>query len=190
MSLRKTSLKKTNNPTMFQSKSAAVGVMSRPNTRALVFDVLAIAFIYLVPTISHLLSIKLYLLEPMRIMLILAMVHTRRENPYILALTLPFFSYLISGHPLLVKSGLIAIELTAMVFVFFTLVRYMHRFAAIFTSIWISKLLYYGLKYIAVMTILPEEPLVGTPLLLQLGTSVAFSIYVWLMFRENPRKTT
>jgi len=187
MSLRKTG---KNLLAMFENKPAAVGVMSRSNTWAIVFDVLAISFIYLVPTISHLLSIKLYLLEPMRIMIILAMVHTRRENPYILALTLPFFSYLISGHPLLVKSGLIAIELAAMVFVFFTLARYVHRFAAIFASIWISKLLYYGLKYIAVMTILPEEPLVGTPLLLQLGTSVAFSIYVWLMFRESPRKAT
>jgi len=170
---------------MYNNQPAAIGAISKPNIRAILFDILAIGFIYMVPTISHLLSIKLYLLEPMRIMIILAMVHTRRENPYILALTLPFFSYMISGHPLLVKSGLIAIELAAMVFVFFTLSRYIHRFAAIFASIWISKLLYYGLKYIAVITILPEEPLVGTPLMLQLATSVAFSIYVWFMFKEK-----
>ena len=170
---------------MFQSNAAAVGVMSRPNTRALVFDVLAITFIYLVPTISHLLSIKLYLLEPMRIMLILAMVHTRRENAYVLALTLPFFSYLISAHPVFVKSALIAIELAAMVYVFHLLVRHVHRFAAIFASIWISKLLYYGLKYIAIISVLPSEPLVGTPLLLQLVTSLVFSLYLFFAFKQQ-----
>ncbi len=170
---------------MITKNALANSHLSHTKVRAILFDLFALAFIYFIPTLSHMLSIKLYLLEPMRIMLILAMVHTRRENAYILALTLPFFSYFISAHPVLVKSGLIAIELTAMVFVFHWLLRYMHRFAAIFASIWISKLLYYGLKYIAVITVLPAEPLVGTPLMLQLLTSFVFSLYVLFMFRRN-----
>ncbi len=170
---------------MFQNYSGQVISLKRTSTRAILFDVFALAFIYLVPTVSHLLSIKLYMLEPMRIMVILAMVHTRRENAWILALTLPFFSYFISAHPLLVKSGLIAIELTAMVFVFHLLMQRIHRLGAIFASIWISKLLYYGLKYIAITTVLPAEPLVGTPLLLQLITSLFFSVYVFMMLKEK-----
>ncbi len=170
---------------MFQNYSGQVISLSRTNTRAIIFDAFALAFIYLVPTISHLMSIKLYMLEPMRMMLILAMLHTRRENAWILALTLPFFSYFISAHPVLVKSGLIAIELTAMVLVFHVLVQRIHRLAAIFASIWISKLLYYGLKYIAITTVLPSEPLVGTPLLLQVLTSLVFSLYVLMMFKER-----
>lgn len=165
--------------------TASAGYFTASNIRALVFDVFALAFIYMIPTISHMLSIKLYLLEPMRLMLIFALVHTRRPNAYLLALTLPLFSFFISAHPVLVKSLLIAIELSVMVFVFYTLVGRMHKLAAIFISIWVSKLLYYGLKYIAIITVLPSEPLVGTPLLLQLGTSLAFSMYVWWQFR-NP----
>ncbi|TVR42038.1 MAG: hypothetical protein EA394_04300 [Bacteroidia bacterium] len=160
------------------------GYTSTTNIRAILFDVFALAFIYFVPTLSHLLSIKLYMLEPMRIMVILAMVHTRRENAYILAFTLPLFSFLISAHPVLVKSILIGIELAAMAFVFFRLVRIVNPLIAIFSGIWISKMLYYGLKYLAVITVLPEEPLVGTPLLLQLITSVVFSIYVYIVLKK------
>ncbi len=165
--------------------TASAGYLSKTNIRAIAFDVFAIAFIYMVPTISHMLSIKLYLLEPMRLMLIFSLVHTRKPNAYILALTLPFFSYFISAHPVFVKSALIAIELSVMVFVFYALVERMHKLAAIFVSIWASKLLYYGLKYIAIITVLPSEPLVGTPLLLQLATSAAFSLYVLWQFRRN-----
>ncbi len=163
---------------------ALAGYFSKTNVRAIVFDVFALAFIYLIPTISHMLSIKLYLLEPMRLMLIFALVHTRKSNAYILAVTLPFFSYFISAHPVLIKSLLIAIELSVMVFVFYALVQRMHKLAAIFISIWASKLLYYGLKYLAIITVLPAEPLVGTPLLLQLGTSTVFSLYVLWMFKK------
>ncbi|MFP4065120.1 MAG: hypothetical protein ACLFN2_02825 [Bacteroidales bacterium] len=160
----------------------------RSSIQAIIFDIFVLAFIYLVPTISHMLSIKLYLLEPMRLMLIFAMVHTRRQNAYILALTLPFLSYFISAHPVLVKSLLIAIELSVMVFVFFRLAPRIHTLGAIFASIWISKLLYYGMKYVAVMTVLPGESLVSTPLWLQLITSVAFSVYVYIMFKNHTGK--
>ncbi len=173
---------------MSTAQSNATTLMPGVNVRAIVFDLLAIAFIYLVPTISHMLSIKLYLLEPMRLMLILAMVHTRPRNAYVLALTLPFFSYILSAHPLLVKSALIAVELSVMVFLFYFLVRRIHSLAAIFASIWISKLLYYLLKYAAISTVLPAEPLVGTPLQLQLLTSAAFSLYVYFMFRQHRKE--
>ncbi len=170
---------------MITQNTSIAAYFSKANIKAIVFDVFALAFIYLIPAISHMLSIKLYLLEPMRLMLIFALVHTRRPNAYILAVTLPFFSYFISAHPLLVKSLLIAIELSVMVFVFYALVDRIHKFAAIFASIWASKLLYYGLKYVAIITVLPAEPLVGTPLLLQLATSAAFSLYVFWMFRKR-----
>ncbi len=169
-------------------QTGIAGSMTRTNIRAITFDILALAFIYLVPTISHMLSIKLYLLEPMRLMLIFAMVHTRRQNAYILALTLPLFSYFLSAHPVLIKSLLIAAELSVMVFVFFRLVPRVHTLGAIFASIWISKLFYYGLKYVAVLTVLPAEPLVGTPLWLQLITSLAFSLYVFIMFKNHAGK--
>ncbi len=170
---------------MANNQSGAISFTTGSKAWAVLFDVLAIAFIYFMPAISHMLSIKLYMAEPMRILVILAMLHTRRQNAYILALTLPVVSFFISAHPVFVKSLLIAIELSVMVFLFYFLVQRIHRFAAIFASIWLSKLMYYGLKYLAIMTVMPSEPIVGIPLLLQLLTSVAFSIYVYFMFRGD-----
>ncbi len=170
---------------MSSKQTGALTFSTGSKAWAILFDALAVAFIYFMPAISHMLSFPVYMFEPMRIMLILALMHTRKQNAYILALTLPIVSYLISAHPMFIKSLLIAIELSVMVFLFYFLVERIHRFAAIFASIWLSKLLYYGLKYLAIMTIMPSEPVVGIPLLLQLLTSVVFSIYVYIMFRGD-----
>lgn len=150
--------------------------------KSTILDILAIAFIYFMPTLSHLLSFPLYFIEPMRIMVILAMVHTHRNNAYILALTLPLFSFAMAAHPVLVKSILIAIELAAMVGVFFILKKHLHVLAAIFISIWISKGLYYLLKFAAISTVMPGESMVGIALYIQLIVSVLLSLYVFAAF--------
>ncbi|MFO7998644.1 MAG: hypothetical protein R6U86_06645 [Bacteroidales bacterium] len=170
---------------MATTPSAISTINWKANIKAGLLDVSALAFIYFVPAISHMLSIKLYLVEPMRLMLILALVHTHRKNAYLLALTLPFFSYLISAHPVLIKSGLIAAELVVNVALFYFLSRYIHRLGAIFASIWLSKIFYYGLKYLAIMTVLPNDSLIGTPLQIQLATSLAFSLYLFLMLKKE-----
>ncbi len=68
-----------------------------------ILDGLAVLFIFLVPSLAHLTSIPVYMIEPMRLMLILAMVHTSRYNTFVLAATLPLLSYLFSGHPFFLK---------------------------------------------------------------------------------------
>ena len=102
--------------------AANIGLsISKLNTKSIVLDIFALAFIYFVPTISHLLNIPLYLIEPMRIMLILAIVHTSKKNAYIIALTLPLFSFLVSAHPNIFKVLLITAELVLNVWLFFEL---------------------------------------------------------------------
>jgi len=167
----------------FQTVAAT---LKRPiNIRAIVIDVFALAFIYFLPALSHMVGIKLYLIEPMRLMLIFAMVHTHRKNAYFLALTLPFFSYVISAHPVFIKSGLIAMELVVNVALFFFLVKRIHTLAAIFTSIWLSKIFYYGLKFLTILLIWPGDSLISTPLYIQLITSSVFSLYLFFMFRKK-----
>jgi hypothetical protein len=158
---------------------------ARLGVKSILLDVVAIAFIYLVPTFSHLLSFPLYFIEPMRIMVILAMIHTHRNNAYILALTLPLVSFALAAHPVLIKSMLIAIELVAMVAVFQLLRKRVHLFAAIFLSIWISKLLYYIMKFTAISTIMPGESMVGIALYIQLITSIVMSAYVFVVLRKS-----
>ncbi|MFO7978003.1 MAG: hypothetical protein R6U64_05030 [Bacteroidales bacterium] len=153
--------------------------------RALAMDVAALAFIYFIPAFSHMIGLKLYLIEPMRMMLILALVHTHRRNAFLLALTLPLFSFLISSHPVLLKTGLISFELMLNVGLFYFLIRRIHTLGAIFASIWISKLVYYGLKYIAVLTIWQGDSLISTPLYIQLITSSVFSIYLFLVYKNS-----
>ena len=98
-------------------------VVSKQNTKNIILDIFALAFIYFVPSISHLLNLPIYYIEPMRLMLILALVHSSKQNAYILALTLPLFSFLVSAHPVLPKMFLISFELCLNVFLFFILVK-------------------------------------------------------------------
>ncbi|HSV88968.1 MAG TPA: hypothetical protein VLH61_10035 [Bacteroidales bacterium] len=170
--------------------TAITGILNATTWRNIIkpaiLDVSALAFIYFFPAITHMLGIRLWWIEPMRLMLVLAMVHTHRKNAFILALTLPLFSFLISAHPVLVKSLLITIELVINVFLFYILVKRIHVLPAIFMSIWLSKIFYYGLKYIAMSTLLlHEDRLIGTPLMLQLITSTVFSLYLFLLFKKK-----
>ncbi len=79
-------------------KTIALPLHRKNIIASLILDAAALAFIYLVPTFSHLLSLPVYFIEPMRLMLILAMVHTDKRNAYILALTMPLFSFIISAQ--------------------------------------------------------------------------------------------
>lgn len=173
-----------------KANSAVRAISIRKSIPTVIINVFALAFIYLMPTFSHLLSFPLYLIEPMRLMLIIAMVHTHRYNAYALAFTLPLFSFAIAAHPVFIKSLLITVELAFMVWLYFQLSKYWNNFVSILASIWASKILYYGLKYIAILLVLPKEPLVSTPLFLQVITSIIFSAYLFaaLYFKNNKRE--
>lgn len=156
----------------------------------ILFDILALAFIYLIPTISHMLSIPLYLIEPMRIALILALVHTTKQNAYIIALTLPLFSFLVSAHPVFYKMLLISGELLVNVWLFyFIMAKTKNAFASILSSIILSKALYYLAKFVAITLILKtSEVFVATPLYIQAATTLVFSLYIGLMFKKGMGK--
>jgi len=156
--------------------------------RSAIFDVFALAFIFLVPAFSHMLSIPLYFIEPMRIMVVLAMVHTHRNNAFILALALPLFSFMISGHPIFAKAAIIGIELAVMVGVFYLLRRYVHVFGAIFTAIIASKLFYFGVKFfvpIKAMQSLNYASFFEYSIVIQIVVSLAISSYVWILLSRN-----
>ncbi|MCX6250831.1 MAG: hypothetical protein NTX61_08770 [Bacteroidetes bacterium] len=153
---------------------------------SLLFDVPALAFLYFVPALSHLFAAPIYLLEPMRIVLILAIAHTQRNNAYIIALTLPLFSFIISSHPEIYKSLLIAAELLLNVILFFQLSKnFRNRFAVMLSSILISKIFYYMLKYFMINFGCIHSSLVTTPLLLQGITTLLFSVYIFFILPEN-----
>lgn len=154
--------------------------------KTLIFDLLVFAGITLVPAFSHMFSLPIYYIEPMRIMIILGAVHTSRKNSYILALAIPIISVMISGHPSVVKSLLIFSELSINVWLFFTLAgMFRNNFTAAFASIILSKMFYYAAKFLLLQTGLMEGGLVATPLYMQLIVTTALSVYAYFILRKR-----
>lgn len=165
-----------------------IGVSTLPQKA--IFNVLidlgALAFIYLVPTISHLLQFPVYLIEPMRLMLIFSLVHTNKTNSYLIAMTMPLFSYFISGHPIFAKTLLIAFELMLNVYLFYWLSnKFKKVFPSILASIFISKLVYYLVKFGLISLLFIDSSLISTPIWIQLITMSVFSVYVFFFYKRT-----
>lgn len=112
--------------------------------RTFLVDLFALGFILLMPGVSHLTGVPFYFIEPMRIMLVVALIFTSRYNAYILALALPVFSFLVSGHPVPVKMLIIMVELVLNVWFFIFLFQKTRRpFMSLFSAIVISKIFCY-----------------------------------------------
>ncbi|MFP4528899.1 MAG: hypothetical protein ACLFQX_10135 [Candidatus Kapaibacterium sp.] len=151
-----------------------------------ILDLFAFTLILSIPAISHMLSFPVYLLEPMRIVLILAILHTSRRNAYMLAVALPLFSVLTSGHPVIYKAGLIAAELSLNVWLFYLLARLVkNKFAVMGIAIVSSKIIYYAVKFALISAAVLEGDLIATPLYLQALMAVALSGYAYLMMRNR-----
>ena len=163
--------------------------LSKLNTRSIVIDILALAFIYFVPTISHLLNVPIYLVEPMRIMLILAIAHTNKKNAFLIALTLPLFSFLISSHPNIFKAVIMTMELVLNVWLFYELSKRTDQFVAMLSSILLSKVFYYLLKFGLISFAVLQSDLISTPIYLQVITSLVFSGYLFFIIRRNQIST-
>ena len=163
-------------------ENSSVYPLSVSRVKNIIFDMTALAVIYLVPALSHLLSFPVYYLEPMRIMLILAIVHTNRRNAYLIAITIPIFSLLVSSHPSIIKTSLITGELLINLWLFFFLSgKFSSKSLSLFLSIIASKLIYYLIKFFLVNTALMDGQLFSTPIYIQLVMLTVFSCYVYLI---------
>jgi hypothetical protein len=158
----------------------SVHPLSISKIKNVVFDLIALLAIYLVPSVSHLLGFPVYYLEPMRMMLILGIVHTSRKNAYLIALTLPLFSMIISTHPSLIKTSLITGELLLNVWLFFFFEKMSNKTLAIFLSIIVSKIFYYLVKFILITSVLMSGDLISTPMYFQILMLFVFSGYIFL----------
>ena len=147
-------------------------------SKVVISDVLILAFVYLIPTFSHLLAFPLYLLDPMRIMVLGNVIFLAdKRNAYFLALSLPLFSYFIGGHPIIIKSLLIVMELIANIAILSWLESKLGKnFFSIFSSIVVSKCLYYALKYLLITIGLLDATIVATDFKWQLIVAALISI--------------
>ena len=154
-------------------------------------DAVAVLFILAVPALSHLTSVPFYLLDPMRLAVLGALLASRsRVNGLVLAVALPLVSFAISGHPVFPKCLVIAAELSVNVLLFVWLERMFsgRRFGvgiAAFASILLSKAFYYGLKALVLGAGLMQMELVSTALWVQLVVAVMISVLFALWWNRH-----
>lgn len=151
---------------------------------ALQIDLIAFGIIYFMPEIVKTTTLPIYLCEPMRILTLIGLAHTGKENALILAIGLPLLGYLIGRHPQEIKSGIMAIELVINISLFYAIRSHLPIILAMPLAIISSKLVYYGLKWAAVNFDLIEAPIRATPIPFQIGVIVASTFYVWWYTRK------
>lgn len=156
-------------------------------------DFVVVLLFYMVPTLSHLTSIPLYKFEPMRCALLLNLLLTgNKKNAYIMAITLPLFSFLVGGHPFFLKTLLMALELSINVLLFFYLLRRINNSAlSILLAVVLSKVAYYILKIGLIKMGFFVSPLFTTSPLIQLLLVVIIALTFWFYqdkFIANPSK--
>ncbi len=161
-------------------------IKSKNFIKSAAFDFLALAFIYFMPALTHLFSFPLYYADPMRLVLILCLAHTSKNNSLLIALTLPVFSFIIASHPSAYKSLLIAGELLINLYLFFTFSKSIKNvFVSMFLSIAISKVLYYAGKALFISAGLIQGELVSTPIWIQAAAGIVFSGYAFFVLRNR-----
>lgn len=118
----------------------------------------------------------------MRVIVILAIVHTAKENAYLLAVLLPVFSFFFSNHPSLIKTIILSGDLLLNIVVYVSLIKFNgNKFLLMIVSILVSKFTYYLIKYLLIQFSLMKGDLITTPLLIQLSIVIILSGYVYLI---------
>jgi hypothetical protein len=165
---------------------SAVLSISNVKTRTILFDVIALCAIAFLPAVSHMLSFPLYLIEPMRILLILSIAHTSQKNAFIIAAALPISSFILSAHPVMFKMFLITSEMIINAWLFFFLSKKIkNTFGAALISILSTKIYYYIVKFGLISAVLIQGDLIATPIYLQVV--VAFVLSGYLFFTHNKK---
>lgn len=166
--------------------NSTTAILNESRLRNISFDLIALSIITIIPALSHMISVPLYLLEPMRIVLLISLLHTSKRNGFMLAFILPFFSLLLSNHPSLTKTILIASELTLNVWLFYLLnQKIKNDFLSMFLSIIASKIYYYTIKFFLISVGLMNTELISTPIYLQFLVGIILSFYAYIILRKK-----
>lgn len=135
-------------------------------------DVALLVAICVVPALSHLLAVPLYMMNPMLLCLLAGMLLVRdRRNAYVLAVALPLVSMLTTGMPVPMKALCMVPELLTVVALFHLLERRAPVFVALVAAILAGKVVFYALKALLIAPVL----LVETQWWMQLATAVLYA---------------
>jgi hypothetical protein len=149
----------------------------------IVSDILMIGIFILITVFAKTRNFPLYVIEPMRIILIITIIFTNKANQYFFAIILPLISFFISGHPPIPKTLIIVCELSLNVAFFWLLEKKIGNiFLSIALSIILSKISYYIIKYIVFSFILREKFTIENDRIFeQVVIIVGLSVLGWFM---------
>ncbi|MCB0471872.1 MAG: hypothetical protein KDC56_02315 [Flavobacteriaceae bacterium] len=162
--------------------NSAFNLQIKRNLIILISDLMAVAVILFLPAVSHLAPFPVYYLDPMRwVLFAVFFVNRDHFNAYLLAIGLPIFSMLYSGHPVFYKAILISLELFTNMFLLNLFIRPKNNiFFSVFISILASKIVYYLFKFTFIKWSLISGKLISTSLTIQLVIALGLSLVFFL----------
>lgn len=144
--------------------------MTNTRTRSvaglLLIDAALVVAACMVPAVSHVVALPLYMLNPMLALLLAGMLVGKDwRNGLLLALLMPAVSCLVTGMPAPAKMLCMAAELATVAVLFGVLSRRWKVLPAVLVSVLVAKVVYYALKAL----IISPAALVGTNMWLQIA---------------------
>ena len=136
----------------------------------------------LIPTVSHLLAVPLYMLNPMLALLLAGLLLGRDwRNALLLAVLMPLVSCLVVGMPAAPKMVCMMAELATVATLFGVLSRRWAVLPSVLVAVLAGKVVYYALKAL----VIAPAVLVGTAWWLQLGAVVLWCGVFVLIYRQK-----
>lgn len=136
----------------------------------------------LIPTVSHLLAVPLYMLNPMLALLLAGLLLGRDwRNALLLAVLMPLVSCLVVGMPAAPKMVCMMAELATVATLFGVLSRRWAVLPSVLVAVLAGKVVYYALKAL----VIAPAVLVGTAWWLQLGAVVLWCGLFVLIYRQK-----
>ena len=118
----------------------------------------------------------------MRVIIVFAIVHTSKENTYIIAVLLPAISYIFSSHPSVIKTFILSGDILINIFLYFNLTKLkINKFLIMSVCIVASKIVYYLTKYLLIHFLVLKGKLIATPIYIQIMIVIILSGYVYLL---------
>ena len=136
----------------------------------------------LVPSVSHLLALPLYMLNPMLALLLVGLLIGRDwRNALVLAVLMPLVSSLVTGMPAAPKMVCMMAELATVATMFGWLQRKWAVLPAVLAAVLAGKAVYYALKAV----VIAPAVLVGTAWWMQLGAVVLWCGLFTLFYKSR-----
>ena len=157
-------------------------VKSNKLMRLALTDMALLGVACLVPAVSHLLALPLYMLNPMLALLLVGLLIGRDwRNAMVLAVLMPLVSCLVTGMPAAPKMVCMMAELATVATMFGWLQRKWAVLPAVLTAVLAGKAVYYALKAV----VIAPAVLVGTAWWMQLGAVVLWCGLFTLVYKSR-----